>query len=512
MKKPPEHYGQILPAFRRQSEQLPPRHKSRFKETYMPIKSTNNTSALRLAVLEHIASAFWEGRLEESVDKIPFRMRPRTGNATRCCIYKDRAVIRERIIGALGFRLEEERDESVPLKEYAERALAREKPTWPILTVCDIACHGCLKARYFVSDACQACVARSCQGACRFNAISFAHERSYIDADNCRNCGLCKDACPYQAIVHLNVPCEAACPVQAIHKGKDGRAIIDFDKCTSCGRCMRACPFGAIIERREVLEVLRAIRDGAHVTALMAPAIVGQYEGGPGRIAAALRELGFSDVIEVAEGADMTSRHEADEFVERMERGDKFMTTSCCPAYVEAVRRHAPELLPYVSATPTPMHYAAGIARERHPETVTVFIGPCVAKRQEGLRDDLVDFVLTFEEVGALFSAKGINVAECEEAPLGTASGEGRGYAVSGGVAAAVKKLVGDRFEVKPLYINGLSLKGIRQLQQYAAGDCPGNLVEVMTCEGGCVGGAGVMAPARKAARAVENFSKKGKV
>ena len=107
---------------------------------------------------------------------------------------------------------------------------------------------------------------------------------------------------------------------------------------------------------------------------------------------------------------------------------------------------------------------------------------------------------------------KGINVAECEEAPLGTASGEGRGYAVSGGVAAAVKKLVGDRFEVKPLYINGLSLKGIRQLQQYAAGDCPGNLVEVMTCEGGCVGGAGVMAPARKAARAVENFSKKGKV
>ena len=123
-----------------------------------------------------------------------------------------------------------------------------------------------------------------------------------------------------------------------------------------------------------------------------------------------------------------------------------------------------------------------------------------------------VDFVLTFEEVGALFSAKGINVAECEEAPLGTASGEGRGYAVSGGVAAAVKKLVGDRFEVKPLYINGLSLKGIRQLQQYAAGDCPGNLVEVMTCEGGCVGGAGVMAPARKAARAVENFSKKGKV
>ena len=275
---------------------------------------------------------------------------------------------------------------------------------------------------------------------------------------------------------------------------------------------MRACPFGAVMERSEVLPVLRALASGRHVTALMAPAIVGQFPGGPARIVTALRRLGFSDVMEVALGADVTSQREAAEFVERMERGDTFMTTSCCPAYVEAVRRHAPELLPHVSETATPMHYTAEIARERHPDTVTVFIGPCVAKRQEGLHDEMVDYVLTFEEVGALFNARGIVVEECEEHELEHPSNEARGYAIAGGVSAAVEKLVGDRFEVRPVAINGLSPQGLKKLQSFVKGGCPGNLVEVMTCVGGCVGGAGVVMPAAKGAKAVENFATKGKV
>ena len=244
----------------------------------------------------------------------------------------------------------------------------------------------------------------------------------------------------------------------------------------------------------------------------MAPAIVGQFPGGPARIVTALRRLGFSDVMEVALGADVTSQREAAEFVERMERGDTFMTTSCCPAYVEAVRRHAPELLPHVSETATPMHYTAEIARERHPDTVTVFIGPCVAKRQEGLHDEMVDYVLTFEEVGALFNARGIVVEECEGHELEHPSNEARGYAIAGGVSAAVEKLVGDRFEVRPVAINGLSPQGLKKLQSFVKGGCPGNLVEVMTCVGGCVGGAGVVMPAAKGAKAVENFATKGKV
>ena len=156
--------------------------------------------------------------------------------------------------------------------------------------------------------------------------------------------------------------------------------------------------------------------------------------------------------------------------------------------------------------------FTAELARERHPGTVTVFIGPCVAKRQEGLHDDMVDYVLTFEEVGALFDARGIVVEECEEHELERPSNEARGYAIAGGVAAAVEKMVGGRMEVRPVSVNGLSPQGLRKLQSFVKGGCPGNLVEVMTCAGGCVGGAGVVMPVAKGARAVENFAARGKV
>ena len=115
--------------------------------------------------------------------------------------------------------------------------------------------------------------------------------------------------------------------------------------------------------------------------------------------------------------------------------------------------------------------------------------------------------MLTFEEVGALLDAKGIVVEDCAEAGLGNASGAGRGYAISGGVAAAVKKVVSEREDVRPIFINGLSLQALRKMQSYIDGSCPGNLIEVMTCVGGCVGGAGVLAEADKAARLVDRFA-----
>ena len=470
--------------------------------------TTNKVVNLRMEVISRIAKLFWEEKLVEEIDKIPYIMRPRDfKEMSRCCLYKDRAILRDRILAILGVRLEDHPDDSIPLAHFAEKALVDSQPNWPFLTVCDVACHGCGKARYFVSDACQNCVARSCQSACHFGAISIVNGRSFIDPNKCRNCGMCHAACPYQAIVHLNVPCEGACPVQCIHKGESGRAEIDFDKCTSCGRCMQACPFGAVMERSEVLEVLITLSSSAHVTALVAPAIAGQFKGGLTRIVTALKKLGFDEVIEVAAGADVTSEREAREFVERMQEGKSFMTTSCCPAYVEAVRRHAPELLPYVSNTKTPMHYTAEISRQRNPETVNVFIGPCVAKRTEGLNDPLIDFVLTFSEVEALFISKDIDVATCEEAELEHPSGAGRGYAITGGVAAAVKKMVGDKYEVKPILINGLTTKALKTMVAYTKGKCPGNLIEVMTCPGGCVGGAGVFADPASATRLVDKFA-----
>lgn len=473
----------------------------------------NQISIIRHDVLEHVARAFLEKgpAFGPELDKIPFVLRPKGVRYNRCCIYKDRAIIRFRSVAALGFRIEDEEDDSISLADYAQQALRRAAPSAPILTVCDIACQGCVPARFFVTDVCQGCVARPCESSCRFGAITKVRGKSYIDPEKCRNCGKCHDACPYQAIVHLKVPCEEACPVKAIHKGENGHAVIDSAKCTSCGRCMRACPFGTITERSEIIDVLAALKSGRHVTALVAPAIVGQFSADLGRVIEGLRRLGFSSVLEVASGADITSRNEADEFVERMEKGEKFMTTSCCPAFVTAVKRHMPEVLPFVSSTGTPMHYTARLAREANPDTVTVFIGPCVAKRFEALADEYVNYVLTFEELNALFDAADIRVGECAEAALEKQpSNEGRGYAISGGVAAAVRKAVGDRAEVTPVFVDGLSLAGLRKLKSYAAGPCPGNLVEVMTCVGGCVGGAGTMGDPVKNSRAIAAFAKSG--
>lgn len=469
---------------------------------------TNNANRLRREVVTRLAGAFLSGNLVDEVDRIPFKMYPKSHDTYHCCIYKDRAITRSAIIAALGFLLEDDADDSIPLSDYARRAVVRKKAEAPIITVCDIACKGCVPARFFITNACQGCVARQCAGNCNFDAIRFENGRAQIDPAKCKNCGRCRDACPYQAITQLTVPCEKSCPVKAIHKNEEGRAEIDFAKCTSCGRCMRACPFTAVMERSQIIDVLRALASGRRVVALAAPAIVGQFKGSLGQVFAALRRLGFDDAVEVALGADKTAALEAKEFEERMRRGDRFMTTSCCPAYIETVRRHVNEVLPFVSDTKTPMHYSAEFEKTKDPDAVTVFIGPCVAKRYEGTTDPLVDYVLTFEELGSLFTAKGVDVARCEDLPLAAkpASDEARGFAITGGVAGAVRKKSSGETAVVPFCINGLSPQGVASLRAFAKGKCPGNLVEVMTCEGGCVGGAGVIGDRQRAAKTIEAF------
>lgn len=469
---------------------------------------TNNANRLRREVIFRLAKAYLSGNLVDAIDQIPYQMYPKSHDTYHCCIYKDRAVTRSAVIAALGFLLEDDTDDSVPLSEYARMALKRVRPEVPIITVCDIACKGCVPARFFITNASQACVARHCSGNCKFGAIFFEGGRAQIDPAKCKNCGKCRDVCPYQAITQLTVPCEKSCPVKAIHKNEDGRAEIDFDKCTSCGRCMRACPFTAVMERSQIIDVLRALSSGKRVVALAAPAIVGQFSGSLYQVFSALRKLGFDDAVEVAMGADKTAELEAVEFEERMKRGDKFMTTSCCHAYIETVRRHVNEVLPFVSETKTPMHYSAEFEKEKDPDVVTVFIGPCVAKRYEGVNDPLVDHVLTFEEVASLFAAKGIDVSACEALPPSAdpATNEARGFAITGGVAGAVRRKSSGDVTIVPFCINGLSPQGVASLRAFAKGKCPGNLVEVMTCEGGCVGGAGVMGDKVHAAKMIEKF------
>ena len=298
----------------------------------------------------------------------------------------------------------------------------------------------------------------------------------------------------------------------AITKDEFGKEHIDAEKCISCGKCLASCPFGAIVERSQMIDVMRDIKEtDKKVVAMLAPAVAGQFPGSLNSLAGALKKFGFAEVIEVAVGADITTQKEAAEFIERMEHGEKFMTTSCCPAYFRAAQVHLPEIKPYVSDTKTPMYYTAELIKQEHPDWIAVFVGPCLAKRAEAEYDPNVDYVLTFEELGAMLVAAGINVDECEEVPFTKVShAQGRLFPVSGGVAGAVADMVKDKVEFRPEKIDGLTKENIKLLKRYATKGCENNMIEVMCCEGGCVSGPGCIALSKKAARAVDAYAQTG--
>lgn len=455
----------------------------------------NQAKRIRKEVLFRVAKAFMSDHPQEEINRIPAEMRPKDSDSSRCCIYKDREVLKYRVMAALGFGVEDEKDELTPLRDYFNWALQREAVENTGLTVIDIACSACLSSRYLVTNACRGCLGRPCQTNCPKNAIDVIGGRAVINPDPCVNCGLCLKACPYNAIVRTPVPCEETCPVNAVSKNAAGREVIDYEKCIECGQCTRTCPFAAIEERSQIVDVLKILKSGRKTIALLAPAVIGQFPGDLNQIVSALRQAGFTQVEEVAAGADETVRREAAEWKERIQDGAPFMTTSCCPAYVDAVNKHLPELKPFVSHTPSPMAISARMARDAAPDATTVFIGPCIAKRAEALSNPDVDYALTFEELGAIFEAAGIDVETCGPESTGRqAQSGGRGFPVSGGVTGAIRAhLAADAAELKPVCFNGLDSKALARLQLSAAQGCGGNFVEVMCCEGGCMNGPGVL-------------------
>jgi len=476
----------------------------------------NQIKHLKREILIRIAEAFLSDNFEENTRKIPYDMRPKGCETDlRCCIYKERAVIRDRIVAGLGHSIEKD-DEYTLLSDYAKEATERKKPDEEILTVLQGACKGCVQSSVHVTDMCQGCVARPCKTTCRFGAISIVNGKSQIDPSKCKNCGMCINACPYSAIAKIIVPCESVCPVDAIKKDESGHARIDFSKCISCGKCIMACPFGAIHEKSQIIDVLSRIKEGKNVIAMVAPAIAGQFPYPMEKVRTALLKIGFKDVLEVAQGADVTTLTEAKDFKERMTENAPFMTTSCCAAYNELVKKHIPEIKPYVSETGTPMYYTAEIAKKKDPDCITVFISPCSAKRKEAMDNPNADYVINFEELGSLLVAMKIEVNNLEDTQFETASSkEGRNFPLSGGVAQAVKsalELQGENIEVRPCTINGLNKQSIRELKSFAKqGQCQsGNLVEIMSCEGGCVGGNSALNAQKKAQKQVSEYAQKG--
>jgi [FeFe] hydrogenase (group B1/B3) len=466
----------------------------------------NETTYLRRDLSAKILKIFFDETIEDEIDKIPVLMTPKDKASMRCCLYKDRAVLRYRIMALLGMSIENDDDETVSLKDFYKKALQRTKIDNPVLTVLDTACSSCLSGQYHVTEICRGCVARPCKSSCPKNAISLINGRSIIDTDLCVSCGKCKQVCPYNAIIYTPMPCEEKCPVGAITTNEAGYEEIDYDKCIYCGKCTRACPFGAVMERSQIIDVAKNLKDKKQVIAMVAPSIIGQLPGTPGQLFSAIKKLGFSDVIEVAEGAEQTAREEAQELKERLAAGDNLMGTSCCPAYVEAVNKHVPEFKKFVSHTKSPMAITATKVNEQYPKAIKVFIGPCIAKKVEGINDVNVDFVLTFEELGAFFVAKHILVQELPEASINKElTDKGRGFAVSKGVTAAVQHYYGED-EINSFLIDGLDKKGLKQLELATNGKISAELFEVMTCEGGCLYGPGIICNPQISRKALDKF------
>lgn len=432
----------------------------------------NEIKHLKIEVLTKVAKYTYEDSLAERAQDIPYEIIPGPLPTFRCCVYKEREIIRERFVSACGRSLPGQPDDKV-------------------LGVLPAACEGCPISRFRVTDNCQNCLAHKCKAACRFGAITITPKGAYIDPQKCKECGQCAAACPYNAISDTLRPCVRSCPVNAIGKDKYQRSVIDYDRCISCGACMKACPFGAITDRSQMVEVIHVLKSQIPVTAVFAPAIEGHFgKATIGMLKSAMKKLGFSDAIEVSLGADAVAEHEAHELKDAIENGRK-MTTSCCSAFVEMIEKHFPKLSENISKTVSPMTAVARYIHSRNPETKVVFIGPCVAKKLEIIKvEDTADYVLTFEELAALFIAKNINVEEITESEQ-DGSRAGKGFAQSGGVVDAIKKVLEEeKFQTPFSCIHCDGAKECRKiLSTMNAGRLAENFVEGMACEGGCIAG-----------------------
>ena len=434
---------------------------------------------------------------------LPVEMRPRNKRPVRCCIHKDRYILKHKIISILGFEITDEEIDLIHLSDFARMAMANKNTKENILSVVNEACSACIQSHYAVTNLCRGCEGRPCVMNCPKTAISFIGGKANISREDCVNCGLCQKVCPYHAIVYTPVPCEDVCPVKAITKDDMGVEHIDKDKCIYCGKCMQTCPYGAIMERSKIIDIHKTLSNpNKQIVAIPAPAIYGQFNASPGQVLSAIKQIGFDDVIEVALGAEITIENEAKELQEKMHEGQAFMTTSCCPAYTGWVEKHATMLKPFVSETRSPMVYAARYAKEKYPDAEVVFIGPCLAKRHEADSVPEVDYVMSFEELGAFMVAYDIDVANCPEKTLNAKVTKfGRGFAQAGGVRAAVVNTAGDGFTTTS--IEGLDKKN-QALLKAMAKKPEAQFVEDMACDGGCINGPCSLAPLTLAKRQIK--------
>ncbi len=449
---------------------------------------------LKYKVLREVAKLAWNDTLLDEVLDIPKKIVPGNTPTMRCCVYKERAILGDRVKLAMGG------DPSNP----------------NVIEVIETACDECPMGGYEVTNACRGCLAHRCEDACRFGAITFDENHvAHIDKTKCKECGACSRVCPYTAIISRKRRCENACKIKAISMNENRAAAIDNEKCISCGACVYQCPFGAIMDKSYILDVIDILKKSENgkkykVFAVVAPSISSQFTYAKlGQVVTGLKELGFHTVIEAALGADMVADAESRELVEK-----GFLTSSCCPAFVSYIEKSFPDLLPFVSHNLSPMAAIAKYIKEHEAPCKVIFIGPCTAKKAEVQKESVrpyVDVVMTFEELQALYDSRDIDITTLEEDVLDNASYYGRIFARSGGLSDAVAEGLKEHevtdFELKALPCDGIEACKVALLKK-RKGVLDANFVEGMACIGGCIGGAGCLTHGEKNKAEVDKYGK----
>ena len=448
---------------------------------------------LKYKVLREVARQAWNDTLFDNILDIPKTLVPGNEPTMRCCVYKERAILAERVKIAMG----------------------GDKLNPNVIEVIDIACDECPVGGYEVTNACRGCLAHRCEDVCKKGAITFDNNHvAHIDKSKCVECGACAKVCPYTAIVSRKRPCQSACKIKAISMNEHKAAEINNDKCTACGACVYQCPFGAIMDKSYMVNVIDIIKKSEEnkkykVYAVVAPSISSQFTYAKlGQVISGLKELGFYTVVEAALGADMVAMAESKELAEK-----GFLTSSCCPAFVSYVKSAFPQLAEHISHNLSPMAALAKYIKETDEGAKVVFIGPCTAKKAEAQLESVkpyVDSVLTFEELQALFDSKDIDITALEEDVLDNASYFGRIFARSGGLSDAVAQAMKEQnieFDLKPAVCDGIEACKLALLKK-SKNVLDANFIEGMACVGGCIGGAGCLTHGEKNKSEVDKYGR----
>jgi len=366
------------------------------------------------------------------------------------------------------------------------------------------------------------------------------------DPNKCVLCGDCVRVC--SEIQEVGA-------IDFAYRGHQASVLPAFGKdlaeieCVNCGQCTVVCPTGALSPKSEMEEVWKDLTNpDLFVVACVAPAVrvgLGEpFDMEPGTITtgqmvASLKMLGFDQVYDTSFAADLTIFEEGNEFLQRKTKGEKLpQFTSCCPGWVKYAEQYYPELLDKLSTCKSPQQMFGALLKDRLPDLLgvakeklrIVSVMPCTAKKYEAKRTELihdgvadVDHVITTQEQARMIKAAGILfndlTPESFDMPFGFATGAGVLFGNSGGVTEAVLRFAAEKITGKPLQsfefkqvrgesglreavmeIDGVQLKlavvsGLKNAktvaEQVRKGTCEYDIVEVMACPQGCIGGAG---------------------